>query len=123
MIMDKENYTIGEVCNILGAPKPFVRKLINHGAVTGVKRQRNHYRILNPKQLELVRTLYFLNRSGMTIRELKQYACLEQSGKIAECKAILETRRRQQWEQIKDLQENIDVIERKIELWEQVPKA
>ena len=59
----------------------------------------------------------------MTIRELKQYARLEQSGKIAECKAILETRRRQQWEQIKDLQENIDVIERKIELWEQVPKA
>lgn len=123
MIMDKENYTIGEVCNILGAPKPFVRKLINNGAVTGVKRQRNHYRILNPEQLELVRTLYFLNRSGMTIRELKQYARLEQSGKIAECKAILETRRRQQWEQIKDLQENIDVIERKIELWEQVPKA
>lgn len=59
------------------------------------------------------------------MRDLRKYASLEYAGDvtIAEHKAILETKKRQLWENLKDLQEAIDHIERKIEVMETTSKS
>lgn len=87
----------------------------------GIRRQaKNHYRVLNPEQLELLKTLYYLNQGGVSMRDLKKYSHLEYGGTktIAERKAFLETKKRQIWQELEDLQEAIDQIERKIEILE-----
>lgn len=118
--MEEEFYTINQVCEILQAPKHVIRRLLNNGLVRGIKRQSNHYRVLNRQQLELLRTFYYLSRSGMSMKELRKYSGLEYGGSktIPERKAILETKRRQIWENLKDLQETIDYIERQIEIFD-----
>lgn len=119
--MNNETYTVAQACEILGASRNVVRKILKRGTIRGIKRQRNKYRVLDAEQLELLRTLYCLNRGGATIRDLKKYASLEYSGAttLPERKAILETKKRQMWEKLKELQTAIDFIERKVEIIDQ----
>lgn len=119
--MDNETYTVAQACEILGASRNVVRKILKRGTMRGIKRRRNKYRVLDAEQLELLRTLYCLNRGGATIRDLKKYAGLEYSGAttLPERKAILETKKRQMWEKLKELQTAIDFIERKVEIIDQ----
>lgn len=120
--MDEEALTINRVCEILGASKHTVRRLLRNGLVHGIRRQaKNHYRVLDSEQLDLLKTLHYLNQGGVSMRDLKKYSHLEYGGvkTIAERKAFLETKKRQIWQELEDLQEAIDHIERKIETIEQ----
>ncbi len=117
---EEKFYTVSDICRELNASRGQIKRLLNNGLVRGVKYRKNGYRVIDAKQLDQLRTFYYLSRSGMKMKELKAYARLEYADKntIPERKAILETKKRQMWEKLKDLQENIDFIERKIEIWE-----
>lgn len=122
MIMEKEAYTIGEVCKVLGVSRYTVHRILRSGAVRGVKRHsKSLHRILSQQQLELLKTLCCLHRGGVEIRELKKYASLEYGGAktAAARKAFLETKRRQLWNSLTNIQKAIDHIERKIEVLDQ----
>lgn len=103
--MNNETYTVAQACEILGASRNVVRKILKRGTIRGIKRRRNKYRVLDAEQLELLRTLYCLNRGGATT--------------LPERKAILEAKKRQMWEKLKELQTAIDFIERKVEIIDQ----
>ena len=122
-LMEEETYTVSQACEILGAPKYTIRRIIRNGLVRGVKRQRNYYQALSKGQLDSLRIFYYLNRSGVGLRDLKKYASLEANDQAADQKAFLETKKRQFWEELKDMQDTIDLIERKIECLEKSPKA
>ncbi len=115
---NKEFYTTNQVCEILNVKKAWLKKVLNRGLVRGVRRGRNHYRLISADQLELVRTLKYLSQGEGFMKDLKTYADLEHRGKAAEevKKAFLETKKRQFWEELKNLQDAIDHIERKIEV-------
>lgn len=119
--MEEKFYTIGEVCEILEIPKKAVKPWLRNGLIRGVKRQHNHYRVFSEAQLDLMRMLAHLSQAGTKMPELKKYAALEQSEprNTAEIKSLLETKKRQMWENLRQLQEGIDLIERRIEVLEQ----
>lgn len=119
--MDNETFTLRQASQILGVPAQTLRRFCNAGLVRRVKRMRAGYRILNNAQFELMHRLVYLRRCGLDMADLKTYVKLEERGDttIGERKAMLETKRRQIWQMLQDGQENIDFIERQIELFDQ----
>lgn len=115
-----ELHTVKQASEMLEVPKYTIRKFCNQGLVPHVKRARNRYRVFTPEQINWLKTLIHLRESGMSTAELKKYAALCRSGKssILERKAILETKKRQLWQELEDIQSNIDFIERKIEIFD-----
>lgn len=116
--MEDETYTLREVSRELGIPTYTVRRFCNAGLIRGIRRKRNGYRILNREQVELLKTFVRMSQVGFRMEEIKKYArLLRQGGKaLTECKAMLETQRRQLWTQIEERQKGIDFIERSIEI-------
>lgn len=115
-----ETLTIKQVVDRLNIPASTVRFYYRHGLIPNVKRNQAGYRVFTGWQCDWIRTLVFLRRSGFSIRDLKTYARLCRTGNstVAERKAMLATKKRQLWQTLEDLQENIDFIERREENFE-----
>ncbi len=106
----------------LGIRTHTVRRYCNQGLVPHVRRGRNGYRMLEDWQIEWLKTLVFLERCGFNKKELKKYVSLCRKGgaTLGERKEMLATKKRQMWQKIEDLQENIDFVERREEIFERV---
>lgn len=117
-----EFFTTKQASQTVGVPPHTVKYYCNKGLIPNVRRARNGYRMLEAWQVEWLRTLVFLRRSGLTLADLKKYVslCRQGAASIPERKAMLETKKRQLWQQIEDLQENIDFIERRQELFDKM---
>lgn len=117
---EPEYYTTKQVGKELQISTYAIRRLCGKGLVPHVKRARNGYRIFTPEQVTWLKTLIHLRNSGMSTAELKKYANLCRAGEstIPERKAMLETKKRQLWQELEDIQSNIDFIERKIEIFD-----
>lgn len=116
-------YTIKQAATKLKTTPGAIRYYYRVGLIPNVKRAKNGYRLLGTDQLTQIRTLVFLKRCGLNNREVRRYINLERQGSstIPARQALLETKKRQIWQQIKDCQENIDFIERQEELFTQAP--
>jgi DNA-binding transcriptional MerR regulator len=116
-------YTIKQAATKLKTTPGAIRYYYRVGLIPNVKRAKNGYRLLDANQLTQIRTLVFLKRCGLNNREVRRYINLERQGSstIPARQALLETKKRQIWQQIKDCQENIDFIERQEELFTQAP--
>ena len=115
-------YTLREASRELGIPVYTLRRFCNAGVVRGIRRKRNGYRILSGEQVELLRVFVRMSQAGFTMKEIKKYANLQRQCMRGECKAILETKRRQLWTQINERQRGIDFIERAIEIMDNKPQ-
>lgn len=121
MVMDIQRYyTIGQACDELHVSVYTIRRFCNRGLVPSIKRAKNGRRVFTPEQITWLKTLIHLRESGLSTAELKKYVALCRSGKsgILERKAMLETKKRQLWQELEDIQSNIDFIERKIEIFD-----
>lgn len=116
-----EFFTVKQTAARLKTSPGTIRHYYRIGLLPNAKRAKNGYRILTPEQLAQTRNLIFLKRCGLTNREVRRYINLERqgSGTIPERKALLATKKRQLWQQLKDIQENIDFIERQTEVLDQ----
>lgn len=114
-------YTIKQAATKLKTTPGAIRYYYRVGLIPNVKRAKNGYRLLDADQLTQIKTLVFLKRCGLDNREVRRYISLERQGSstIPARQALLETKKRQIWQQIKDCQENIDFIERQEELFAQ----
>lgn len=122
--MKEENnttYSIPEASSALQISQSTIRHLCNTGLVPHVRRGRRGQRLLAEWQLNHIRTILDLRQAGLSKAELKRYARLFREGKftLPERKALLETQKRQLWQELEDLQRGIDILERQIELIDQ----
>ena len=87
-----------------------------------VRRLSNYHRVLTEQQLDWVKTLLGLKQCGMRPSEIKQYIklCRQGNSTIKERSAMLDTKRRQLWQEIEELQAGINFIERKQEIFNQI---
>jgi len=117
----KTKYNIREVSAILNVPQNTLRRLCNSGLVPYVRRNHLGHRMLEDWQITHIRIILGLRQAGLKTPELKRYTRLVRQGHSAlpECKALLETQKRQLWQNLESIQQSIDFLERQVELIDQ----
>lgn len=110
--------TVKQVAEELSVSTGLVRRLCNKGLIPQVRRNSRGYRVFARWQAELIGTLVGLRQAGLDNSELRRFARLYRFGSesLLERKAILETRKRQLWQELEDKQTGIDYLERQIEV-------
>lgn len=121
VMLEEDAYTIRQASDILGVPTKVLRRFCDEGSIRHVRRKRNGYRILNKEQLEWAGILANLERCGFNELERKTFARLAWKGDktLKDRKAMLETKKRNLWQKIEDLQAGIDFVERQVEVYDQ----
>lgn len=116
--MDKQTWTLKEAGEELGVSGDAVRRLCDAGLIPQVQRNASRYRILEEWQIDYVKGLLELRQAGVKKGELRKFARLMRQGDatLRERKAMLETRKRQLWQELMIRQRGIDFLERQIEL-------
>lgn len=66
-------YTIGEVSKMVNLPIPTLRYYDNEGLLTNIERDSSGIRKFNDKTLESLRVIECLKKSGMQIKEIKEF--------------------------------------------------
>lgn len=120
-LMEKRTWTLREVGEKLGVSGDAVRRLCDAGLIPQVGRNRSRYRVLEEWQIDYAQGLLSLRSAGVKKSELRKFARLMRQGDatLRERKAMLETRKRQLWQELTLRQQGIDFIERQIELIDQ----
>ncbi len=117
--MHQDQYIgVTEASERLGTTVHTVRHFCDAGYIPHVRRNRSYQRLLTPAQFELLAILVRMKQSGFKKSEIKHYAKLAREGHSTAQQrlAILTTRKRQLWQEIKARQAAIDFIERQEEL-------
>ncbi len=120
MMKTEKLITLRELSKMLGVPTVQLRRFCDQGLIRGVRRNRVGYRVLDEEQQELLGELWRLTQAGFSTAELKKYLALKEAGAVgaAERRGLLQTKKRQLWQKIEDLQAGIDYLERQEELIE-----
>lgn len=111
-------YTVKQVANQLNVTPRIIRRYCDHGLLYHVRRTRTGYRIFTPAQVDELRLAVQLRACGLSLAETKKYLRLARVGASTASgrKLLLQTKKRQLWLQLTDLQKSIDFIERQEEL-------
>lgn len=112
---------------MLDVSRGVLLRFCNSGLVPGIRRNRLGHRTFEEWQVNHIRTLLGLRQAGFNKADLKYYVRLLRQGDqtLPERKALFETQKRQLWQQLEDLQQGIDFLERQVEHIDQalsVPK-
>lgn len=108
----EHQYTIGEVSAMLGIPATTLRYYDKEQLLPELHRTYSGVRTFTDVDIEWLRYLERLKKSGMPIKEIKRYVELERQGDatIAERKVMVEARRRAVEQQLADLRVTLDFI-------------
>jgi DNA-binding transcriptional MerR regulator len=109
------NYSIGEFAKIVGVTASTLRYYEKEGLLNPY-RDENNLREFSDNDIGWVRFLLHLKSSGMSMKELKQYTKWRSMGDetIPERLELLEEKKSQVEKEIRALQENLDILNRKI---------
>ncbi|KAF4326081.1 hypothetical protein G195_000289 [Phytophthora kernoviae 00238/432] len=108
-------YSIGEFAEIIGINKSTLRYYEMEGLLTP-QRDGNNLREYTDQDIGWVRFLLHLKNSGMSMVELKQYTEWRAMGEetMYDRVHLLEQRKGKVEQEIQALQENLDILNRKI---------
>ncbi|MGG7057955.1 MerR family transcriptional regulator [Clostridium nigeriense] len=115
-------YSMKEACQLTNMTYDTLKFYCNKGLVPNVKRDKNNYRIFDDNNIGWLKSLSCLKKCGMSIEEIKEYLdyCLQGQNTIPERKVILNKKRQKLIEQMKVIQESIDYIDSKQQLYDDV---
>lgn len=115
-------YSIGEFAAIVGVPASTLRYYEKEGLITP-RRDANQVRVYEDGDIGCTRFILHLKGSGMSVEELRAYTEWRAQGDdtIAERLNLLEKRRALVKEEMQKLQQSLDVLDRKIEFYQEKP--
>ena len=122
IIRMEKTYTMMQVGRELGMPYQTLKYYCNEGLVPNVKRDRNNRRIFDEHDVNWIRDLSCLKRCNMSIAEMKEYLalCLEGESTIPQRKAMLDRKRAEVVERIRELEDSVDYIDFKQSFYDAV---
>ena len=115
-------YTMKEVCKETGMTYEGLKFYCNQGLVPNVRRDRNNRRVFDEHAMRWVKSLSCLKNCEMSIAEMQQYLayCLEGPSSIPVRKVMLAKKQDELREKIKLLQEAVDYIDWKQQLYDDI---
>lgn len=115
-------HTMLEACEETGLTYQTLKFYCNEGLVPGVRRDARNRRVFDSRALAWVKDLACLKRCGFSIAEMKDYLafCLKGRGTIPERKAMLEAKRADLVERMREMGESIDYIDWKQSFYDDV---
>jgi DNA-binding transcriptional MerR regulator len=113
-------YSIKEVANKFGLSIHTLRYYDKEGLMPFIERDKSGNRVFTEKDLNWVAMVCCLKDTGMSIKDIKQYAdwCTRGMQTIDERKAMLTAHRQEVMKQIEDLKKNIELIDSKITIYD-----
>lgn len=108
-------YTIGEVSEMFNLPIPTLRYYDKEGLLNDLERDKSGIRKFNDKTLEALRIIECLKKSGMQIKDIKQFMhwCAMGDKTLNKRKEMFETQKANIEKQMKDLQKVLDMVKYK----------
>lgn len=108
-------YTIGEVSEMFNLPIPTLRYYDKEGLLNDLERDKSGIRKFNDKTLEALRIIECLKKSGMQIKDIKQFMhwCTMGDKTLNKRKEMFETQKANIENQMKDLQKVLDMVKYK----------
>ena len=115
-------YSMKETCSKVGMNYQTLKFYCNKGLIPNVKRDKNNYRIFDDNDIGWINSLSCLKKCGMSISEIKQYMnlCLEGKSTIPQRKSLLDMKRNELLENLKQTQESIDYIDWKQDFYNDI---
>ena len=106
-------YSMKEVCRKTGMTYEALKFYCNQGLVPNVKRDDHNYRVFGDRDVAWIESLGCLKRCGMSIQEMQDYValCLQGEASIPERKVLLDQKRGQLLERIRDLEDAVRYID------------
>ena len=110
---------IGKLASLTGRSVHTIRWYEAQRLIPGVRRDVQGRRVYNEQHVEWLALLDRLRRSGMSIKELRDYASLVRKGaaSLRERQQLLRTHRRLIEQRMADLAQALEVIDSKIEFY------
>ena len=114
-------YTIGQVSEMSGLPISTLRYYDKQGLFPGMERSSG-IRRFGDKELETLRLIECLKKSGLEIRDIKQYMdwCLEGAATYAQRKQLFEKQRKTVEAEIEHMNKVLDMLKFKCWYYEQI---
>lgn len=115
-------FTMKQACEQTQLPYETLKFYCNQGLVPNVKRDKNNRRIFDEKDIAWIKSINCLKNCGMSISEMKEYIqlCLDGESSIPKRKSILALKRIALLEQLQQVQDCIDYIDRKQNFYDDV---
>ena len=115
-------YSMKDVCRKTGMTYEALKFYCNQGLVPNVKRDSNNYRVFDDRDVAWIESLGCLKRCGMSIQEMKDYVglCKQGQASIPERQVLLDQKRGQLLERIRELEDAVRYIDWKQGFYEDV---
>lgn len=108
-------YTIGEIAEILNIAPSAIRYYEKEGLLPRVERSRGGVRKFSERELELLRVIECLKKTGMPLKDIKDFIYMTQQGDatIDRRLRLFEKQKEAVNRQIKELEDTLDIIDYK----------
>ena len=115
-------YTMMQVCRETGMTYEALKFYCNEGLVPNVKRDAGNRRVFDGWDVAWIKSLTYLKQCGMSIQEMKDYVGLCEQGQasIPERKVLLDRKRKQLLEHIRELEGAVRYIDWKQSFYDDV---
>ncbi len=115
-------YTVGEMAKMLGVPASTLRYYDKEGLLPFVERSSGGIRMFSDKDLEWLRIIECLKKSGLSIKEIKNFIDMAQQNNMESLTGRLQlfrSRRDAVKKQIEEMQKTLALLEYKCRYYEQ----
>ncbi len=108
-------YTVGEMASKLGIPPSTLRYYDKEGLLPFVERSKGGIRMFKESDFDWLSIIECLKKTGLSIKNIKKFIdwCLEGDATIEQRLELMQEQKRQVAEQIRQLQETMEMLEYK----------